>query len=379
LDDQDMRGDADFYRSSWVEIDLGRFHANISHLRRIAGTKSLLVVKANAYGHGLTRMAREAVAAGVDMLGVATIHEAQQVRSAGVAAPILIMCAMNQAEVEYCVAHGIHFLAWRADQFDGAVKAAERFGTTPRIHLELDTGMSRSGVVPADFEELLNSLAPESRSTILGLATHFHSADEESLDSAEGQLAELLQCVDIAERFGLRPMVHAANSPGTLRLPHSRLAMVRLGIIAYGLPPSDHTPVPDGIEPVLSWKATLTNVKTIEPGRGIGYGWQYIADETMTIGTLAVGYADGFHRVPKGANRVLFEERTTPVLGSVFMDQCVIRIPDGLRPSVGETAVLIGKQSAASMSAEDLAQRWGTNNYDVVAGIRSRVPRVYLG
>jgi alanine racemase len=378
LNDQNILGDSDFYRSAWVEIDLARFRGNLGWLRRIAGTRSLLVVKANAYGHGLIRMAQEAVGAGVDMLGVATIHEAQELQSAGITAPILIMCAMNQVEIEYCVAYGVHFLAWRADQFETAAKAAERFGAAPRIHLELDTGMSRSGVVPADFEELLASLSVDSRSAIVGLATHFHSADEERLDSAEAQLAELLQCVEIANRYGLRPMLHAANSPGTLRLPHSRLAMVRLGIIAYGLPPSEHTSVPEGVLPVLSWKATLTNVKTIERGRGIGYGWQYIAEETTTIGTLAVGYADGFHRVPKGINRVLFGGRVTPVLGSVFMDQCVIRIPDGQQAGVGETAVLIGSQGGTTMTAEDLAGRWGTNNYDVVAGIRSRVPRVYL-
>jgi alanine racemase len=371
-------GDA-FYRSAWCEIDLVQFRANLACLTSLAGTKALLVVKANAYGHGLVRMAREAERAGIDALGVATTREADELIRAGVTVPVLIMCALDPREIDYCVAHGVHFLAWRNDHFDTAARAAERYGRRPLIHIEVDTGMSRSGVDSTDFEILLRSQLPRMRDGIVGLATHFHSADLGSTASAEHQLDEFLGCVAVAERLGLRPLLHTANSPGTIRIPPSRLAMVRLGIAAYGLPPSDATPLPAGVAPVLSWKAVVTNVKDIPAGRGVGYGWRHVASAKESVATLAIGYADGFQRFPVGVNTVLLGGVETPVLGSVFMDQCVVRIPPEATTDVGATAVLLGRQGDRKLTAETLADRWGTNNYDVVAGIRSRVPRRYLG
>ena len=369
---------SDFYRSAWCEIDLVQFRANLVRLRRIAGTRTLLVVKANAYGHGLSRMATEAIASGVDALGVATIGEAHSLVEDGTRVPILIMCALDNVEIDYCVAQGVHFLAWRRDQFDRAAEAAERFDRRPNIHLELDTGMSRSGVDPTDFEMLIRSLSPAMRQAIVGLATHFHSADLESTDSAEEQLSQFLACASVAERMGLTPLLHVANSPGTIRLPASRLGMTRLGIAAYGLLPSECTPLPEGLAPVLSWKANVTNVKDLPEGRGVGYGWRHIAQIKESVGTLAIGYADGYQRFPLGVNSVLLGGVESPVLGSVFMDQCVVRLPTEVTAQVGDTAVLLGSQGAMRLTAEELAARWGTNNYDVVAGIRSRVPRRYL-
>lgn len=365
------------HRSSWCEIDLVRFRANLRALMQVAGTRFLLVVKANAYGHGISRMASEAVSAGVDMLGVATIGEAEILRQDDISASILIMCALDGEEIDYCVAHGVHFLAWRPDQFQRAAAAALRYQKKPRIHLEIDTGMSRSGVDVEDFAKLVESLSPTMRTSVVGLATHFFSADMETTDSSEAQLKEYLECARICEKLGMRPLLHVANSPGTIRIPASRLSLVRMGIAAYGLPPSEHTPVPSEVLPVLSWKANLTNVKTIEPGRGVGYGWRYVATASESVGTLAVGYADGFHRFPLGVNSVLLQGREAPVLGSVFMDQCVVRLPGPCE--VGDMAVLLGRQGDRVLTAEDLATRWGTNNYDVVAGIRDRVPRRYLG
>ncbi|MGH3659869.1 MAG: alanine racemase, partial [Micromonosporaceae bacterium] len=290
------------YRSSWCEIDLVRFRRNLGVLMRVAGTKFLLVVKANAYGHGISRMAAEAVSAGVDMLGVATIGEADLLLRDGIGAPLLIMCALDAEEIDYCVAHGVHFLAWRPDQFTRAYAAADRYRRKPRIHLEIDTGMSRSGVDVADFAGLLESLPPAQRAGVVGLTTHFFAADMQTTDSSEVQLKEYLECVRVAKALGLRPLLHVANSPGTIRMPASRLSLVRMGIAAYGLPPSEHTPLPPDVLPIMTWKANLTNVRTIEPGRGVGYGWRYVASDHEAVGTVAVGYADGFHRFPLGVN-----------------------------------------------------------------------------
>lgn len=365
------------YRSSWCEIDLSRFRENLRRLRSLAGTRTLLVVKANAYGHGLSRMAAEAAGAGIDMLGVATIGEAETLRANGVSTPTLVMCAIDATEIEYCVANGVHFLAWRPDQFADAFAAADRYGCDPLIHLEVDTGMSRSGVDAGDFAALVESLSERMRGCVVGLASHFHSADLESTESAAAQLQEFQDCVKVAEQLGLRPMLHIANSPGTIRLPASRLGLARLGVAAYGLLPSAHTPLPSGVGPVLSWHARITNVKDIPPGRGVGYGWRYVADRTERVATLGIGYADGFRRSPEGVNTVLAGGVETPVVGSVFMDQCVFLVPPGVDCQVGDQVVLVGRQGGRSITAEDIAVRWGTNNYDVVAGIRNRVPRRY--
>jgi alanine racemase len=367
------------YRSSWCEIDLAQFRTNLRRLSQLAGTRTLLVVKANAYGHGLTRMAAEAVACGVDMLGVAAVVEADTLLREGLTAPILIMCALDGEEIDYCVAHGVHFLAWRGDHVRRAAEAAQRYGRRPAIHLEVDTGMSRSGVDVADFATLVDAIPPALRADIVGLATHFHSADLDDTASAQRQLASYQTCVEIARAKGLRPLLHVANSPGTIRLPASRLGMVRLGIAAYGLPPSDATPLPDGVAPVLSWKAKLTNVKDIERGRGVGYAWRYVAESKESVGTLAIGYADGLHRFPAGVNVALLGGQRAPVLGSVFMDQCVVRLPPGVGSEIGDVAVLLGRQGDEAITAEEIAERWGTNNYDVVSGIRGRVPRRYVG
>jgi len=366
------------YRSAWCEVDLRQFHENLSVLRRNANTRALLVVKANAYGHGLLRMALEAERAKIDMLGVATIGEAGELLAGGVHAPVLIMCALDHAEIDYCVANGIHFMAWSVDHFRQAAKSAAKYGKQPHIHLEIDTGMSRSGIVPSNLIELLDCLSAADLKTIVGVMTHFHSADLEDNKSSESQLSAFRRCVERLAARDIRPLVHAANSPGTLRLPESRLDMVRLGIAAYGLPPSEYTTLPPGVRPVLSWHARVTNVKTVHAGTGVGYGWQHIAEGDQRIATLAVGYADGYRRSPRGCNTVIVQGVEAPVVGSVFMDQCVFVIPTAAVCEVGCAVVLMGSQLSASLTAEKLAERWLTNNYDVVAGIRSRVPRCYV-
>lgn len=369
------------YRSSWCEIDVPQFHANLRALRRVAGTSMLQVVKANAYGHGLVPMAREAIRSGaVDMLGVATIGEADRILAAGIKAPILIMCAIDAKEIDYCVAHEVHFLAWRPDHFDAAYASAARHGKAPLIHLEADTGMARSGAVVAELASLLKSLPTDRLDGIVGLASHFTSADLDDLGQSERQFKEFQQCIDLVDKAGLRPLIHLANSPGTLRLPDARLGMVRMGIAGYGLPPSEFTDLPEGVAPVLSWKANLTNVKAIGAGQGVGYAWKYIADRAERVATIGVGYADGLRRYPDGVNSVLMNGGApAPVVGSVFMDQALLRIPDGVRAEAGDTVVLLGRLAGAVLTAEEIADRWGTNNYDVVSGIRDRVPREYLG
>jgi len=369
------------YRSAWCEIDLAKFRRNLQCLCGKGPAKALLVVKANAYGHGLVRIGLEAVAAGIEMLGVATVGEAAALLDAGVTAPILIMCALDPTEIDFCVARGVHFIGWSKEHFGRAVKAAQTYGRKPNVHLEVDTGMSRSGVTTEELGVLVDSLSTSELRSIVGLMTHFHSADLVSTTSSEEQLADFHKSVKLLQdlRCG-EILVHAANSPATIRIRDSHLGMVRLGIAAYGLPPSEYTKLPTGLEPVLRWRATVTNVKTIPAGMGVGYAWKYVAPSEQRVATLGIGYADGFRRAPHAVNTVLFRGVEAPVVGSVFMDQCLFVVPDSASCEAGEVVTLLGDDDGSNvLSAEKIAERWGTNNYDVVASIRDRVPRRYIG
>lgn len=366
------------YRSSWCEIDLSNLRTNIAALRKNAAPKALLVIKANAYGHGILGIAKEAQACGIDMLGAATIGEAETIQGAGVTTPILIMCAMDSTEIDYCVANDVHFMAWNKDHFRQAAESAVKYKKQPKIHLEIDTGMCRSGIVPENLEQLFDKLDTADLANIVGVMTHLHSADLEDTKSSIGQLTRFKTIFDLIENAGISPIFHAANSPGTMRIPEAHFDMVRLGVAAYGIAPSEYSPLQETMEPVLSWKANITNIGTIEPGNGVGYAWRYIADKQETLGTLGVGYADGYRRAPMGVNTILVGNSEAPVVGSVFMDQCCFKIPESMTCNVGDTVTLLGSQGDLSITSDDIAEKWMTNNYDVVASIRNRVPRRYI-
>ena len=338
----------------------------------------LQTVKANAYGHGLVRIAHEAVAAGADMLGIATIGEADQLIASDVNAPLLMITPTDPEEIDFCVAHGVHFFVWRLDQFDRALAAAERYNRRPYLHIEIDVGMARSGVAAGNFADLLNSLTQPMREVVVALAAHFYSAAMEDLAPAYKSLEQFMSCAATAKAGGLDVMLHIANSTGTLRMPEARLDMVRMGAAAYGIAPSKFAPMPAGVDYPLSLYAKVTNVNEVSPGSGVSYAWEYVAADHHRIATIGIGYGDGIRRYPPGANTVLLGGVEAPVLGRVCVDQFIARIPDGVECRPGDTAVVIGAQGDAHISARDVSLRWGTNTYDVLMGIRDRIPRVYI-
>ncbi len=215
-----------------------------------------------------------------------------------------------------------------------------------------------------------------------GLFTHFASSDLADKRSAKAQYARFEQLLLDLETNGLRPPVaHAANSAAVLTMPQTHLDMVRVGIAIYGLAPDvDETPLPDGFQPALTWKAEIAQVRELQPGEGVSYGHEYVADSPRTIGVIPVGYADGFPRRPRTWESVLVRGQFAPILGRVCMDQAIIDLTDITEASgeidPGEEAVLIGSQGKATLSAAEAGRRTGTINYDVVSRILARVPRV---
>lgn len=366
-------------RNAWLEIDVARFRQNLTNLRPVTGAKMLLVVKANAYGHGLVRMAQEAVAHGVVMVGVGTVNEAEQLVNAKLDAPILVISPLLSEEIEYCVANGVHFMAWRKDQFEVALAAQRATGRTAHIHMELDFGMARSGVDEAQFLSLLSELDDESLSMVYGLCAHYaFAAVAPDFEVLRPKVEMFTRCDVALKERGVTALRHVSNSAGTLRFPEGHFDMVRMGASAFGIVSTKLFDVASVAQPVATWKARVTNVNDLEAGEGVSYAWEYVAHEPHRIGTIGVGYADGYRRYPAGVNSVLVGGVETPVLGRINMDQCVFRVPNGVDVNVGDEVVLLGKQGDAEITIAELAGRWGTNGYDTMLSIRDRIPRVYV-
>ena len=366
-------------RDVWLEVDLGKLRKNIEVVKSHTGKRVLVVVKANAYGHGIVPCGLAAQEAGATMLGVATAGEAGVLRRAGINIPILRVTAFGESEIQSFIDDDIDFFAWTPEHIEHANILAEKTGKRARVHLKVDTGMGRSGVMPEGVKEIARIIEDAEHVEFAGLCSHFHSADVEDTSSADAQMEIFEQAVQDLEDMGIQPeYIHLANSPGLIRFEHARYNMVRSGIVTYGQFYERGFDLIEGMEPIAQWKAQIVSVKTLPADHAISYAAKYRTSKEETIAMLPVGYADGWHRFPDHVNEVLVQGRPLKVVGRVCMDQCMLLVPDDMDVKVGEEAVLMGSQEDAHIDSLDIADRWGTNNYDVVAGISARVPRVYV-
>ncbi len=363
--------------ATWVEVDLSAITGNVETARRLSGVAVMAVVKADAYGHGAVPVARAALAGGASWLGVARPEEAHELRAAGIAAPILLLGYAPPGALIGLVAADVALSVWTGRHIDEAADAAAVAGRPARLHLKTDTGMSRIGCAPADAVGLAKAADAAPGVELQGLFTHFACADDvRGASVTTGQQREFAAALVDLERAGLRPpLVHAANSAGTLAVPGAGYDMVRFGIAMYGLSPGPQVPLPAGIRPALTWRSVLAQVKRVPAGRGISYGHTYVTDHGERIGTVPVGYADGWRRTP--GNEVLVDGVRVPVRGRVCMDQCMLGLDGAPEAAAGGEVVLIGEQGGERITADDVAERWGTIGYEVVCGIGKRVPRLY--
>jgi alanine racemase len=359
-----------------VEIDLDAIRNNIQWFLEYSGIPVMAVVKANAYGHGMIPVARAAIQAGASWCGVARIEEAFELRAADLDNPILVMGYTPPDRVEKAVAWGISMTVWHPDQIDLAASVAKAIGKSARLHLKVDTGMSRLGIQPAMVLRFAQKLAETSSVTFEGLFTHFARADESDPSPTDAQELNFHNVIDLLEKNGMRPaLVHAANSAASLKRPSTHFDLIRVGIAMYGLHPSDECLLPEAFHAALTWKAILSQIKVLRSGRGVSYGHIYTTHSQEKIATVPVGYADGFRRTPD--NQVLVAGKRVSVIGRVTMDQIMIQLDGVPRAREGDEVVLIGKQEEACITAEDVAKIWKTINYEVTCAISARVPRVY--
>jgi len=362
--------------STWVEVDLEAIRANVSAFRALTARQVFAVVKANAYGHGAVPAARAALAGGATYLAVARVEEALELRQAGLTAPILILGFTPPGRLAGMIEQRVSLTMWSVAQLEAADAAAGELGSEARIQLKVDTGMSRLGVQPEGVLPLAETCARLPNCQLEGIFTHFARADETDPTTTRRQHERFLDVLDELDAAGIEPgLVHAANSAAAIRFPETWHDAVRVGIAMYGLPPSRECPLPQGVRPALSWKSQLTLVKQLPAGRGVSYGHRYHTQAAERIGTVPVGYADGFRRVQ--GNQVLVAGVRCPVVGRVTMDQVMVNLDALPDAEDGMQVVLLGEQGGERISAEEIGERWGTINYEVTSGIAHRVVRIY--
>ncbi|MYD08472.1 MAG: alanine racemase [Chloroflexi bacterium] len=365
---------------SQVSIDLDAVAANVRSIKALVGdTVSLMaVVKANAYGHGAPQVARVAMENGADLLAVACLEEALELRRAGIGAPILTLSFVPADAVASAIALDLTVAIFDLEQARRYQSAASGIGGALSAHLKIDTGMGRLGVLPGDALALCQQVAELPAISLEGIYTHFSSADASSRFTAE-QLSRFCDSLAQLEHQGFRfKHVHAANSAALLTEPASRFNLVRPGLSIYGLNPLGAGQGPAWLKPAMSWKTTIAQVKTLPAGSFVGYGNTYRTRGSETIALLPVGYADGLRRAPRRWREVLARGRRAPVIGRISMEKTAINVSHIPGARAGDEVVLLGKQGDDMISAEEIARWIGSINYEVVTSIAPRLPRDFV-
>jgi alanine racemase len=358
-------------------IDLGVVSDNIRTLRKVIGTPHLIaVVKADGYGHGAVPVARAALAGGADWLATADIDEALAVRAAGIDAPLLCWLHPDGADFAAAIRAGVDLGVSSLAQLDEIADSA-RHGSA-HVHLKLDTGLSRNGVVEEDWVHLFRRARELEEAGMLRVRGIFSHLSNASPADDRAALAVFTRGLALAESEGLRPqLVHLAATAAALDLPETRFNAVRIGIGMYGLSPFDDRSSADlGLTPAMTLRGRVAAVRRVPAGTGVSYSYTYRTASTSTLALVPLGYADGVPRQASGAGQVLIAGRRFPVAGRVAMDQFVVDVGDA-DVAVGDDVVLFGDPRDGAPSASEWAAAAGTINYDIVTRIGARVARRY--
>jgi alanine racemase len=363
-------------RPTLAEIDLGAVQRNLARVRQTVGpgVRVFGVIKADAYGHGAVPIAR-ALESQCDALAVSLVEEGLELRAAGVRSPIVVLGAYYNHHQDEVIAERLTPVLYDRGQLERFAAAAKRLGRQVDVHLKVDTGMSRLGVVPAELETALARVAELPQLRLVGLCTHFASADVEDAAATESALARFRVALDQARRAGFTDLTrHAANSAAAVRFPDARLDAVRPGLALYGAMPSPVVRLP-GLEPALALRTRIMAVREVAPGTTVSYGGTWRAARPTRVATLPVGYADGYPRHVQSAQALLAGQRV-PIIGTVCMDMLMIDVTDLPLTALEGAVTLIGRDGADQITVDDLARWAGTINYEILCGISKRVPRV---
>ena len=356
------------YQRVYAEVDISAIRHNLQTIKRKIGKKLLVVIKANAYGHGAQKVA-QCTCDLADYFAVATIEEAITLREDGIRTPILILGYVSPEYYPDLVKYDIEQTVF---DYESAVELARVGG---KAHIAIDTGMGRIGFIPNDESaEIVEKIYNLEGIHIQGVFTHFSTADEEDKTFTKKQFELFSDFVKKLEDKGVHiPIKHVSNSAAIIDMPHYSLDMVRSGIITYGLKPSADVGDID-IKPALKLKTHVVNVKTVPKGTTISYGKTYVTDSERVIATIPVGYADGYPRALSNKGRVVINGKYAPITGRICMDQFMVDVTDIPNVKVGDIVSLIDSM----LPCDEIAEIEGTINYETVCKISNRVPRIYV-
>lgn len=369
---------------SWVDIDPERLKKNIETFRSITvpGSALMVVVKANAYGHGLETVA-PVVAEHADWLGVNCIDEALAITRLGISKPVAILGHTPPEQANEVVHNRYRQVLYRLDVAKALNESARRFQMTAKVHLKIETGTNRQGIPVAELPSFLAELKKLPGLEIEGAYTHFANI-EDTLDPsfAEFQIKNFREALGILNGLGIRPPnVHASATAGTLLYEHADFTMVRVGIGAYGIWPSRETQLAArergrrlSLLPILSWKTRVVQVKDVKAGDHVGYGLTYRASRPMKLVVLPIGYYDGYDRKLSNSGRALIHGQPASVVGRVAMNMTMLDVTD-IGAQIDDEVVLIGRQGNAEIRLEEMAEKIGTIAYEVAARINPLIPR----
>jgi alanine racemase len=365
-----------------ARVDLDAIRANTARLAAGTSAGVMAVVKADGYGHGLLTAARASLAGGATWLGVCTLDEALALRAAGITAPILAWLLAPGLPLHQAVAADVDLSAASTALLEEIAAAARVADRPARVHLKVDTGLSRNGATAADWPELLTAAGKavaDGTVEVVGAWSHFAYADEPGHPTIAAQIRRFGEALDVAERAGVRPEVrHLANSAATLTLPEAHFDLVRPGIAVYGLSPIPAWPAARDLRPAMTLHAKVVLAKRVPAGEGVSYGHQYTTRRDTTLALVPLGYADGVPRAATNVGPVLLAGARRTISGRVCMDQVVVDVGDD-PVEAGDVAVLFGPGDHGEPTADDWAAVLDTINYEIVTRVGARVPRTYVG
>lgn len=385
-----MALDIKYQRPTCAEIDIRALVHNLNEAKRLAGSKSriLAVVKADAYGHGAVKVSEALVKNGVQHLAVALVEEAVELRDAGIKIPIIVLGGIFNEQIPKIAEYNLTPVVYQEGFLKAVAKEAENRSRQINIHIKIDTGMGRIGILPYEAVDFVKKAASQKNIKVEGIMTHFADADLADKEYAKKQMAEFTSIAGKLDKEGIKiPYQHIANSAAIVSFENDRFNMARPGIMLYGYAPFSNPPVPPLVKggergfnliPVMSLKTRILHLKRVTAGAYISYGRTFVAKRDSVIATLPVGYADGYSRALSNKGSVIVKGKKAPIAGRVCMDMTMIDVTDIDGVGVNDEAVLIGSHGKEAITADDIAILANTISYEVLCCIGKRVPRVYI-
>jgi alanine racemase len=364
-------------RSTQAVVNLQAISDNIAQIRRRVGDRRdlMAVVKADAYGHGAVPVSRAAMRSGATCLGVSSPQEGEELRKAGLDIPILVLGLIQPEEAYKSVGLKLEQTICSLELASALDQEARKASTRVNVHVKVDTGMGRIGILPEDILPFVRKIRRFQNLNLKGIFSHFSSADDADKTFARKQMEIFNSLVREIEAAGIHlPQKHIANSAAILDLPESYLDLVRPGIMIYGLYPSLHVSRSLKLRPAMTLRTKISYVKWLPAGTPVSYGCTFFTQKETRVATLPVGYADGYSRLLSNQGTVLIKGQRAPLIGRVCMDMCLVDASRIRNVRAGDEVILFGEE----LSVDEVARNMGTINYEVVCGVGKRVPRIYV-